>query len=307
MIIYKYMKIAIINDNLEGLFKEDNFWSVLRENLVGSYGISLISLEGNIDDIIRNDRPDVLIVNSILRDIKSPPETKKIILLQDNFILMDKIVPKTPRQKIGSIIKGKRSFYKQKIENQKKWISRADKIIAVSKHVADTYKVNAEIIPIGTDSELFCPKKNRDELKDKHGIPKNKIVKIFVGSTHAVKGFNILLKEIKQDKNSFYIIVLKDEKVPNLNQKNVKIFQRIPQDVLVELYNCADLYVGRSRVETLWLTPIEAMFCGVPVDVTLAGIFADWSPENKNPRQEAFDKGLDRETMVNRWIELVSK
>lgn len=301
------MKIVIVNDNLEGLFKEDNLWSVLRENLVGSYGISLNSLERNFDDVIEESRFDVLIINSILEDIKSSSKMKKIILLQDNFILMDKIIPKTLRQRVGKIIKGKRSFYKQKIKNQREWIRKADKIVAVSKHVADTYNVNAEIIPIGTDSGLFHPKKNRDELKEKYGIPTSKIVKIFVGSTHAVKGFDILLKEIKQDRDSFYIIVLKDEKVPRLNWGNVKIFQRVPQDILVELYNCANLYVGRSRVETLWLAPIEAMFCGIPIDVTSTGIFADWYPENKNPRQEAFNKGLDRKTMIERWRKIVSE
>lgn len=301
------MKIVIVNDNLEGLFKEDNLWSILRENLVGSYGISLNSLGRNFDDVIEEGRFDVLIINSILEDAKSSSKMKKIILLQDNFILMDKIVPKTLRQRVGKIIKGKRSFYKQKIQNQKEWIRKADKIVAVSKHVANTYNVNAEIIPIGTDPGLFHPKKNRDELKEKYGIPTSKIVKIFVGSTHAVKGFDILLKEIKQDRDSFYIIVLKDEKVPKLNWGNVKIFQRVPQDILVELYNCANLYVGRSRVETLWLTPIEAMFCGIPIDVTPTGIFADWYPENKNPRQEAFNKGLDRKTMIERWRKIVSE
>jgi len=301
------MKVVIVNDSLEGLFKEDNLWSVLRENLEGSYGISLNSLGRSINDIIEECCFDVLIINSILEDIKFPSETKKIILLQDNFILMDKIVPKTLGQMVGKIIKGKRTFYKQKIQDQKEWIRKADKIVAVSKHVADTYDVNAEIIPIGTDPELFHPKRNVDELKEKYGVPTDKIVKIFVGSTHAVKGFDILLKEIKKDKNSFYIVVLKDEKVPKLNWGNVKIFQRVPQNILVELYNCADLYVGRSRVETLWLTPIEAMFCGIPIDVTPTGIFADWYPENKNPRQEAFDKGLDRKTMIGKWQKMISE
>lgn len=301
------MKILIINDNLDGLFKEDNFWSVLKNSLVDSYGVSLNSSKGNVDVIIQDHRPDLLIINSILENIELPPEAKKIILLQDNFILMDEIVPKTIRQKVGKIIKGKRSFYREKIKNQRNWIDKADKIVAVSSHVANTYEIDAEIIPIGTDPELFYPKKNRDELKEKYGIPKKKFVKIFVGSTHAVKGFDVLLKEIKQDKNSFYVIVLKDEKVPRIEQENVKIFQRIPQDTLAELYNCADLYVGRSRVETLWLTPIEAMFCGVPIDVTPAGIFADWFPENKNPRQEAFDKGLDRKTMIGKWQNLISE
>ena len=138
-------------------------------------------------------------------------------------------------------------------------------------------------------------------------MPLNKKIKIFVGSTHSVKGFDILKKEITADKESFYILVLKDKWFRKLNLPNVKVFQRVSQSILSELYNCADIYIGRSRVETLWLTPIEAMFCNVPVDVTPVGIFADWQPENKNPRQEAFTNGLDRETMIRKWQELIAQ
>jgi len=56
----------------------------------------------------------------------------------------------------------------------------------------------------------------------------------------------------------------------------------------------------------LWLAPIEAMFCNIPIDVTPVGIFNDWRPKNKNPRKEAFGKGLDRETMIKRWNELIN-
>lgn len=130
-------------------------------------------------------------------------------------------------------------------------------------------------------------------------------MKIFVGSTNLVKGFDILRKEIKNDKESFYILVLKDKRTINLPYKNIKVFQRVSQNTLSELYNCADLFIGRSRVESLWLAPIEAMFCNIPIDVTPVGIFADWYPKNKNPRQEAFQKGLDKETMIKKWRSLV--
>jgi hypothetical protein len=130
-------------------------------------------------------------------------------------------------------------------------------------------------------------------------------VKIFVGSTHPVKGFDILKQEMHRDKESVYALVLKDKRLPWGLPRNAKVFQRISQEALAELHNTADLFVGRSRVETLWLGPIEAMFSGLPVDVTPAGIFADWRPANKDPRTEAFAAGLDRATMIRRWKELL--
>jgi len=191
---------------------------------------------------------------------------------------------------------------------QRNTLANADVIVANSKNTANSYGLNkVEIIPVGTDADLFKSLPHKDALKKKYGIPENRRIKIFVGSTHKVKGFDILKEEIKNDKESFYILVLKDKFIPGLKFSNAKIFQRISQNVLVELHNCADVYVGRSRVETLWLGPIEAMFCGVPVDVTKAGFFADWQPKNKNPRLEAFEAGLDKETMIKKWRSLIER
>jgi hypothetical protein len=301
-------KILLINENIYGtVSNEETFWSILAKNLQDAKALALKDFKGNLIAYLNKIKPDVLIFNSILGDIKIYSGCKKIVLLQDNFILMDKIIPKTLKQKLSRFLKGNRHFYAQSIIAQKEAIKNADEIIAVSNHIAQTYGVSAEIIPIGTDTQLFSPLNNRQELKIKYALPLDKKIKIFVGSTHPVKGFDILKEEIENDKNSFYILVLKDEEIPKLNYPNIKICNRVSQKQLAELYNCSDLYVGRSRVESLWLTPVEAMFCNIPIDVTPVGIFADWQPDNKNPRQEAFAKGLDRETMIRKWQELIAE
>jgi glycosyltransferase involved in cell wall biosynthesis len=219
---------------------------------------------------------------------------------------MRKLLPFDSRRLVKWVLNFGRNSYLVQERIQREAIAGGNVVVAVSKNLANSYGLsNVRVIPIGIDSELFKPLENQEALREKHGIPKDKKVKIFVGSVHSVKGFDILKKEIKKDKESFYIIVLKDKHVLSINFHNSKVFQRIPQSVLAELYNCADVFVGRSRVETSWLAPIEAMFCGVPVDVTPVGIFADWKPANKNPRQEAFAAGLDKETMIKRWRELL--
>ena len=298
------MKILIINDSIRGVVSnEETFWSVLSKRLPNCQAIALKDFRGDIEEYIKSVSPKVVIFNSILGDIKIPSNVKKIVLLQDNFVAMDKKIPKTLKQKISKIIKGRNHFYPLSIKKQKEAINNSDITVAVSRDIASSYDVGAKVIPIGVDSELFKPL-NKEKLRIKYQIP-NKFVKIFVGSTNLVKGFDVLRKEIKNDEESFYILVLKDKKTINLPYKNIKIFQRIPQTILAELYNCADKFVGRSRVETLWLTPIEAMFCNIPIDITRVGIFADWYPNNKNPRQEVFQKGLDAETMIKKWRDLI--
>ena len=301
------MKILLINENIRGVVSdEETFWSVLANNLHDCQAIALADFQDDIEQYLRKNPPKILIFNSILGDIKVPFGVKKIAILQDNFTAMTKLLPLTLRSLAAKIIRLGKGSYARRLKKQKTAIFNADLVVAVSQDIAKWYGIKAEIIPIGTDMGLFRPM-DKTFLRKKYNIPQNKFVKIYIGSTHPVKGWDLIKKEIERDKDYFYILVLKDEKIPKLNYKNVKIFQRVPQMILAELYNCADLYVGRSRVESLWLAAIEAMFCNIPIDVTPTGIFADWFLQNKNPRQEALNKGLDRETMIEKWGKLIKE
>jgi len=299
------MKVLLLNENIYGtVSNEETFWSILVETLPNCEAIALNDFKGDIEDYIKSHSPDILIFNSIIGDIQTPESAKKVVLLQDNFLAMREVLRSKIRRGASRIMRLGNDFYSQNIKKQKSALSSADLIVAVSQDIANHYDVKARIIPIGVDANLFKPM-DKDSLRRKHKIPLDKFVKIYVGSTHPVKGWDLIKDEIERNKDSFYILILKDKQAVKLYYRNVKIFQRVPQRILTELYNCADLYVGRSRVESLWLTPTEAMFCNVPVDVTKTGIFADWYPENKNPRQEAFERELDKQTMVRKWKELI--
>ncbi|MCX6737834.1 MAG: glycosyltransferase family 4 protein [Candidatus Parcubacteria bacterium] len=300
------MKILILNENIYGTVSgEKTLWSVLAKNLPNCEAIALNDFkEEDLESYIKNNSPDILVFNSILGDIKTPENVKKIVVLQDNFLAMKKVLPGKFRRIISKIIRLGNDFYSLNIKKQKSALLGADLVIAVSRDIADWYRVKTKIIPIGIDMNLF-KLMNKESLRGKYNIPLHSFVKIYVGSTHLVKGWDILQKEIENDKDNFYILVFKDGKLPEISFKNVKIFNRVSQTTLAELYNCADIYIGRSRVESLWLTPIEAMFCNVPVDVSRVGIFKDWYPENKNPREEAFKKGLSREEMLLKWNKII--
>lgn len=301
------MKVLLINEHIYGaVSNEETFWSVLPKRIDNCEAVALKDLKGSVVDKVISVRPEIVVFNSILGDIKVLAGVRKIVFLQDNFLAMKKLVPLGIRSRIKRALFFGKSFYDDKIRLQREAINGANTVVTNSADVSRWYGVKAEIIPIGVNTDLFKPLTDKARLKEKYGIPAKKITKIFVGSTHRVKGYDLLLNKIKNDTDSFYILVLKDRETVAPLFSNVKIFQRISQSVLAELYNCSDVFVGRSRVETEWLAPLEAMFCGVPVDVTPVGVFADWKPENKDPRAEAFAMGLDQETMVRKWKELFS-
>lgn len=301
------MKILLLNEYIYGqVSNEDTFWSVLANNLENAESLALSNFTGDLSQYIAEKNPDIVVYNSLLEEVTMPSSVKKIVLLQDNFIAMEKELPYGIIQRIKYFIHGKNSFFKKHIRIQRKNLNEADALVCVSRHIARSYGVKSYVIPIGVDTQLFKPM-DKQKMRKKHGIPQDKRVKIFVGSTHLVKGFDILLEEIKKDHQSLYILVLKDNGFIDIDLPNVRVYYKLKQKKLAELYNCADVYVGRSRVETLWLAPLEAMFCGIPVDVTSTGIFADWSPQNINPREEVIEKKLSREHMLSQWESLVQR
>jgi hypothetical protein len=299
------VKTLFVNEYIRGsVSQEETLWSVLAERMPDASALALSSFGGDVATYIKERAPATVVYNALLGELPFSSPRKKIAVLQDNFIVMEQRLKKTVRQRVGNLIRGG-SFYKRMIAVQRKALEQADVIVAVSESVARAYGVSAEIIPIGTNAELFRPMDNRAGLRAQHGIPGGE-VRIFVGSTHAVKGFDLLRAEMKKNPDVFYIVVLKDDTVPVMLSPNAKIFQKVSQTTLAELYNCADEYVGFSRVETLWLAPIEAMFCDTPVRVSKAGVFEDWTPKKEQPRRQAFEKGLDRAAMLSRWEKLLA-
>jgi len=288
------MKIVVINDSiLPTSGEKENFWTWLVKELPAT-PINFAELKIPLDDVIKKENPDIIINNSFWG--LTFPDYFVISILQDPYIGMKEIA------KPGDLSD---SFFDPKIELQKRALKNSQVRVAVSNYMANSYKDcgDFKIIPIGTDAKLFRPM-NKKKMRKKYGIPSKQRVYIYVGSHDIVKGW----KEIKDEVNlrkAFWILVFKDFEEPE--QENTKTFYKIPQKQLAELYNCANYYLSNSYVESLGLAPIEAMFCNIPVITPSVGIFYDWKPKMKNPRREAFEKGLDKRTCIEAWKELVRR
>ena len=291
----------IINHNLRGTVSNERmFWEVLIENIPNSKGIDFDSLKIPIKEKLDELKPDWIIQNALLGKIS---DYKTISFLQDPYIEMIKKC-----QPISMYWRAKlrgRQTMQDKLKKQKESLENSIRVTN-SNYMSNMYSELGDftVIPLGVNSELFHPM-DKIEMRKKYNIPKDKTVKIFVGSQHPVKGFDKITKMINENQDIFWILVLKDNKIPDGH--NYKVFVKVSQNILSELYNCADVCVSRSVAESFGLALVEAMFCNIPVDVPKVGIFWDWEPDMENARTEAFKKKLDIDSFIKNWALLTSR
>lgn len=304
------VRTIISNDYLLGRMGEKTMWGFLLSNLPNSVGVDMDSLNVTQDFektarlFIKKNYPEssVIVQNASFIDLIDKDHFT-ILYLQDNLRAM-----------------GRKSF------QQEANIKHANVLVTNSKITAASYpEYNFEIIPIGVDNELFSPT-NNEIVRDEFNIPNVK-VGIFVGDLSEVKGWEKVKRVIDSHDEIFWIIVSKDNK--QYEKANCKTFNRIDQEKLAKLLNCADFFILGSPVETQCLAAIEACFCGLPVIMRNTGIFADFTEEERarigyfgedfeigltkvlsnqfSPREMMFAKKLTIDGMVEQWKTLISR
>ncbi|MCI8331032.1 MAG: glycosyltransferase [Bacilli bacterium] len=139
-------------------------------------------------------------------------------------------------------------------------------------------KENTETIYIGTDAKRFDPSKfNKNELKEKYKIPKDKTIITFIARLNEEKRPELFLdiaKELlKENKNLHFVIAgdgLLYKKVKNKIAKNkitnsVSLLGIINSDKVEEIYAISDITVNCSSLEGLALSSYESLSMKVPV------------------------------------------
>ena len=196
--------------------------------------------------------------------------------------------------------------------------------VAMAEELAThTSKVRrVEIIPIGTDFDLFSPAVDRDDR------PFQSVV--FIGSTDPIKGWHFLMKHIAETQHRYKLILKKppSEQVPNEILSRVETLTRLTQEeIAVELADCS-LAVCTSEKETLHLAGIEAGACGVPIVALNVGIYKDradgaWGLratkerftarvdealadlDSFSPREYWLSEDMDKDICIKRWKSIV--
>jgi len=145
-----------------------------------------------------------------------------------------------------------------------------------------------EFLPNGVDIEKFVPvsQKDKEKLREKYGIDKEKFVFLHVGHLIKVRNLQIFNKIQGEDNNQAIIIVSLHRKMDHKLYKNIKksgciIWRRYFKNI-EEIYTLSDCYVFPVMKNHSIFSPLsvlEAMSCNLPVITTkfegLARVFEE--------------------------------
>jgi glycosyltransferase involved in cell wall biosynthesis len=143
------------------------------------------------------------------------------------------------------------------------------------------------IIPLGIDTDVFSPTKDKDAAKMALNISPRRNVIGFVGRIAYEKNLTTLVRAFIRIKDEFpdAVLLIVGDGISELKEKFSKVngIKLVGStDDVVPYLHAMDAYVLPSLTETTSLSTIEAMSCGVPVIVTPVGDVKYYIKNNVN-------------------------
>lgn len=168
------------------------------------------------------------------------------------------------------------------LKRNAKMMSKITNVAKTPKVLNELEKVgirNSIVIPVGLDKENFryINDFDKDSLKEKYYLPKNKKILLFVGRLEEYKKpfFTLdLIDYINQIDNKYHLLVvgngtLKDKFMDYIEKKNLKndvtCIEKIENKYMAELYSISDIFVNTNDKEIYGMSILESMYCGCPV------------------------------------------
>jgi glycosyltransferase involved in cell wall biosynthesis len=260
---------------------EDTFWTWINRELDNS--------SFNLDTQFRHD--DAVLHYSTVPTKQYLP-AKKITLLWELLPEMKKVL--------------NRNTWDTTIEITKINAKDADYRVASTELVKDFYKGTGpiDVIPLGVNTDLFRPMKEKQNLRKKYNLPTNKQIGFWGGTTHEMKGFQNLKQYANLNPDIHWVIVWKQHSEAGFLQ-GASNFTHVPQNQLAELMNCCDFMLVCGLLRPFFMIEWEAMSCNLPMR-NITGLQKDFVPSIE-PRNDIFDKGWCRKQVLESWKEYLSK
>jgi len=157
---------------------------------------------------------------------------------------------------------------------------------------------SVDIIPIGVDTDLFRPLPDKEGLRAKYGLPKNKEIGVWAGTAHPMKGFALLLEYATLHPDIHWVTICKTEH-ESVAMPGATRFVHVGQEVLCELINAGDFFLSTSLLRPFFMAEWEAMACDAPM--RLIGERAKEFTPSTHPREDVLREGWDRPSVKKKW------
>lgn len=157
---------------------------------------------------------------------------------------------------------------------------------------------SVDVIPIGVDISVFRPMQDKISLRKKYNLPVDKKIVVWVGTSHPMKGYTLLLEYARKNPDKHFITICKTDAEAVL-MPSASGFVHIPQQQSAELINAADFFLSTSLLKPFYMAEWEAMACDIPM-VIIGESDKDFTP-SAHPRNDVLRLGWDRPSVKNKW------
>ena len=151
------------------------------------------------------------------------------------------------------------------------------------EEVARYFGLNGTTVWLQLDIAHFFPR-DQAECRRKLGLPVDRPLGLFVGSTHPQKGFSVVTQVAKALPQVHWVFALRGQPPRDLQVPGRHLFRDAPKDQLPLLYGAADFTICPSRYEPFGYVVAEALACGRPVIASPGGaskLFLREAPLNR--------------------------
>lgn len=145
-------------------------------------------------------------------------------------------------------------------------VCSSSRVVFNSDYTRSKYpELHGSVIPIGVETGLF-----KWEGLGNDGV-------LFIGSTHPIKGFKLLVELANKMPDTKFVAVLKTGWAFSIPQ-NLELRRPMPQEDLAGLMRSCALGLCLSEQETQHLAGIEMGLCGLPLVTTNVGVYYGLNP-----------------------------
>lgn len=172
------------------------------------------------------------------------------------------------------------------------WLRRTlihcDAIVSVSHALAAKVRLleprvadRIHVIPNGVDMGTFRVLDDRESIRSRMGLCG--LVVVSIGNLIELKGHDLAIEALKELPDATLMVIGEGAERAALQAKaercgvmnRVRFIENVPQQLLVDYYNAADVLVSASSSEGLPNVVLECLACGTPVVATRVGGLAE--------------------------------